>query len=136
MEISRKLREVRILPDELIYIMTLKAKPVAPQRRRTTGQFSCGYLSVAEIVVELEKVGASLEDTEIETEYEYCPIVTYTLYESDEEFEFRLEKYRKDLAAYEKWREENKEEIEAEKKRRKDKKIAKLKKEIKKLEDS
>lgn len=118
----------------------LRTKPVKPERikrcyvvskeatfsyQRRTGEIIVpGYIDSVEDALEwCER--AELDPADVSFEYDRGYYDDYTMYlagyrmESEEEYEKRLEAWRKKLASYEAWYKENEQEIKAEKARRK-----------------
>ena len=122
--------------------MRMKSKPEKPkQKRYYRSKPTWEGVSVQEL---LDEYGpeATIE-MGWDRGYEHL-VVCYSYVESDEEFAKRMDSYKRRLATYEEWYEENKEAIEAEladraaKKQAKEekakaRKIAALEKELKKL---
>jgi len=117
----------------------IRKKPIKPTRRKD-GYKEVNLYSSASLRGVLDLVPRSID-------YEYVGIacrkwgdcyndllLSWRETESDDEYNARVEKYREELSKYNKWRKENKAQIEAELVRRAKKKVVDAKKSIERLE--
>lgn len=102
--------------------MKLRTKPKPPVRiEERGGIYEVAGKTVGEILNKLNIAGADINKTYISLYHEEDDWprveINYTVYETDEDFLARQNKYEEDLSSYNQWLKDNKEEIEIEKKR-------------------
>lgn len=133
--------------------MKMKAKPKKPTNPSIRSEHNIDYWQLSDVIKIVEGYGVDLSAATIETDNDYqaddYAIVTFNKPKyTDEEYIEELKKYEKKLIEYNKWCDENREEIEAKlkekelaelkkkenEKKRLEKQMAEIEKKIKKLE--
>jgi hypothetical protein len=130
--------------------MRIRKRPVKPKRKTFTLSLDAEDYTLSQIKFNIEytlaEAGYSEEEIEENVgydtikmemygyEYERTVAAVINLPESNAEFQRRENTYRRQLKEYNEWKKDNKEEIEAELKRREDKKNKELQRQIEKEE--
>jgi hypothetical protein len=130
--------------------MIIRKRPVKPKRKTFTLSLDAEDYTLSQIKFNIEytlaEAGYSEEEIEENVgydtikmemygyEYERTVAAVINLPESNAEFQRRENTYRRQLKEYNEWKKDNKEEIEAELKRREDKKNKELQRQIEKEE--